>query len=190
MRTFSFRSGWRAPLVIGASAVLLAALGRAHADAAKIDADDFLPQATIVEMMDAIVMPAAQVLWDAVGSDVTADGTIEKVPQTDADWEKLRWTAITLAEATNALVVPRHVASPGTKSLNPGAELEPEQVEALLAKDRPAFVAHAHALHEAAMEALRAVDAKSVEGISDAGGTIDAACEGCHLQFWYPNQEQ
>jgi cytochrome c556 len=60
----------------------------------------------------------------------------------------------------------------------------------LLAKDRPAFVAHAHVLHEAAMEALRAIDAKSVDGISEAGGTIDAACEGCHLQFWYPNQEQ
>jgi cytochrome c556 len=171
-------------------AVLFAVASRVHAQTPKIDLSDFLPQATIVEIMDSMVMPSAQVLWDAVAVDVTENGTVEKVPQTDDDWAKLRWTAVTLAEATNALVVPgRHVAPAGTKSLNPEAELEPEQVEALLAKDRPAFVAHAHVLHEAAMEALRAIDAKNIDAISEAGGTIDAACEGCHLQFWYPNQK-
>jgi cytochrome c556 len=171
-------------------AVLFAVASRVHAQSLKVDASDFLPQATIVEIMDSMVMPAAQVLWDAVAVDVTEKGTIEKVPQTDEDWAKLRWTAVTLAEATNALVVPgRHVAPPGTKSLNPDAELEPQQVEALIAKDRAAFVAHAHVLHEAAMEALRAIDARSVDGVSEAGGTIDAACEGCHLQFWYPDQK-
>ncbi len=40
------------------------------------------------------------------------------------------------------------------------------------------------------MEALRAIDARKLDGISDAGGTIDAACEGCHLQFWYPNEKK
>ena len=62
-------------------------------------------------------------------------------------------------------------------------------MQALIAKNRAAFVAHAHVLHEAAMEALRAIDARKLDAISDAGGTIDAACEGCHLQFWYPNQQ-
>jgi cytochrome c556 len=109
---------------------------------------------------------------------------------TDEDWAKLRSTAVTLAESANLLIVQgRRVAPPGTKSENPDAELQPEQMQALIAKNRPAFVAHAHVLHEAAMEALRAVDARKLDGISDAGGTIDAACEGCHLQFWYPNQQ-
>lgn len=177
-------------LISGAvPAVLFAVASRVHAQPQKLDVADFMPQATIVEIMDAMVMPAAQSLWDAVAVDVTANGTIEKIPQTDEDWQKLRWTAVTLAEATNALVIPgRHVAPPGTKSLNPEAELEPAQIEAMIGKDRPAFVAHAHVLHEAAMEALRAIDAKSVDGISEAGGTIDAACEGCHLQFWYPEE--
>jgi cytochrome c556 len=140
--------------------------------------------------MEAMVMPAAQILWDAVAVDVTANGTVEKTPQTDDDWAKLRYTAVTLAEATNALIVPgRHAAPPGTVSANPESELTPEKIDALLATQRPAWIAHAHVLHEAAMEALRAIDAKNVDGISDAGGTIDAACESCHLQFWYPEQK-
>jgi cytochrome c556 len=157
---------------------------------AKPDAQGFIPQFSILEIMESIVMPAAQTLWDSVAVDVTEKGTIEKGPVTDEDWAKLRWTAVELAEATNLLVVPgRRVAPPGTKSENPDSELEPEQMQALIAKNRAAFVAHAHVLHEAAMEALRAIDARKLDGISDAGGTIDAACEGCHLQFWYPNQQ-
>jgi len=156
----------------------------------KPDANGYIAQFSIEEIMEAIVMPAAQAIWDAVVVDVTEKGTIEKKPQNDEEWEKLRWQAVTLAESTNLLAVPgRLAARPGTKSANPGAELEPEQIQALIDKQRPAFIAHAHVLHEAAMEALRAIDAKNIDGISDAGGTIDAACESCHLQFWYPNQK-
>jgi len=156
----------------------------------KPDAQGFIPQFSILEIMESIVMPAAQILWDSVAVDVTEKGTIEKGPVTDEDWAKLRWTAVTLAESTNLLIVQgRRAAPPGTKSENPDSELEPEQIQALIAKNRAAFVAHAHVLHEAAMEALRAIDARKLDGITDAGGTIDAACEGCHLQFWYPNQQ-
>jgi cytochrome c556 len=155
----------------------------------KPDANGYIAQFSIEEIMESIVMPSAQAVWDAVAVDVTEKGTIEKKPQTEEDWEKLRWEAVTLVEATNLLIVPgRRAAHPGAKSENPGAELEPEQIQDLLSKQRPAFIAHAHVLHEAAMEALRAIDARNIDGISDAGGTIDAACESCHLQFWYPNQ--
>ena len=157
---------------------------------AKPDAQGFIPQFSILEIMESIVMPAAQTIWDSVAVDVTEKGTVEKGPVTDEDWAKLRWSAVTLAESTNLLIVQgRRVAPPGTKSENPDSELEPEQMQALIAKNRAAFVAHAHVLHEAAMQALRAIDARQLDGISDAGGTIDAACEGCHLQFWYPNQQ-
>ena len=35
---------------------------------------------------------------------------------------------------------------------------------------------------------LKAVDAKNVDGILDAGDRIDKACETCHLKYWYPKQ--
>lgn len=187
------RAAVRAGLVLaGAVPVALVAwTGGVEAQAPQtVSASDFTPDATVIEIMDAMVMSEAQVLWDAVSVDVTEKGTIEKFPKTDADWQKVRWAAVTLAEATNVLAVPgRKVAPPGTKSENPDAELTPEQIQHLYDTERPAWVAHAKVLHAAAMEALKAIDAKSVDGLSNAGGTIDSACESCHLQFWYPNQK-
>jgi cytochrome c556 len=156
---------------------------------AKADANGYIPEATIAEIMSLIVMPAAQIIWDSVSVDVTEKGEVSNAPKTDEDWEKLRGTAMTLIEATNLLVMPgRHVDEPGAKSENPDSELGPDQIEPLIAKNRAAFVGHAHVLQAAAMEALKAIDERNVDGISDAGGTIDTACEACHTQFWYPNQ--
>jgi cytochrome c556 len=39
------------------------------------------------------------------------------------------------------------------------------------------------------MRALAAVDAHDVDKISEVGGAIDEACESCHLQFRYPEQQ-
>jgi hypothetical protein len=49
------------------------------------------------------------------------------------------------------------------------------------------FASHAIALHDTAVAALKAIDAKGVEGLSDVGGPIDEACESCHMKYWYPN---
>jgi hypothetical protein len=205
-----FRSGWIAAALIAAPVVWLVGSGAVRAQpkatlatlhepaanaaswpAAKPDADGYIPEATIADLMTAIVMPSAQTIWDAVSVDVTAKGEIQKIPTTDEEWDKLRWTALTLIEATNLLVIPgRHVDQPGVKSENPDAELGPDQIEPLIAKDRAAWVGYAHVLQAAGLEALKAIDARNVDAISEAGGTIDTACEACHLQFWYPNQDK
>jgi cytochrome c556 len=152
-------------------------------------AGEFMPQVTIIELMDSMVMPSAQVVWDAVAYDVTANGETITGPKTDEDWQKLRWSAITLAESANNLAVPgRHANLPGAVAGD--GELAPAKIEALIAANRGAWVGHAHVLYEAAMQAVKAVDAKSPEQVSDAGGVIDTACEGCHLQFWYPEQQR
>jgi len=162
----------------------------ATSSAAEPDKTGFMPDITIAELMESIVMPSAQLLWDAVGVDVTAQGEIEKKPETEQQWAALRAAAVSLAEATNSLVIPgRHAAPPGTVSANPDSELSPAAIEALLAKDRPAWVAHAAVLHATAMQAIGAVDARDLDKISEVGGAIDEACESCHLQFWYPDQK-
>jgi cytochrome c556 len=180
------RRGHRARAVVAAS-LAMAALGagaRLEAQAA----GDFLPKITIVDIMDSMVMPNAQVVWDAVSYDVTEKGETINGPKSDEDWQKVRRAAITLAESANNLIVPgRAVNHPGAK---PGeGELAPEEIAKLIATNRGAWVAHAKVLYEAVMQAVSAIDAKDVDKISDAGGTIDAACESCHLQFWYPNQK-
>ena len=150
---------------------------------------DFMSKITILEIMDSMVMPNAQIVWDAVSYDVTDKGEKITGPKTEEDWQKVRWAAVTLAESANNLMVPgRSVNKPGAK---PGeGELAPEQIQKLIAANRGAWVAHAKVLYEAVQEAIKAVDAKDIDKVSDAGGTIDSACEGCHLQFWYPDQNK
>jgi hypothetical protein len=137
--------------------------------------------------MDSIVDPSADYLWDSVATIVTRKGTEERRPRTDEDWKNVRRRAIELIEAPNLLMMEgRKVAKPGEKSENPGIELGPEQIQEILDGDRATFVQRAHALQDAAKEALAAIDKKDVDALSNAGETIDEACEQCHLKYWYP----
>ena len=145
---------------------------------------------TIKEVMKSMVEPAADTLWNSVATNVTTTGTEVKAPQNDKDWVNVRREAIVLIEAMNLITMPeRHIAPPGTKSDNPGSELEPDQIEALVTQDREAFTRLAHALQDTGVAALKAIDAKDTEALSSAGGDIDMACETCHTKYWYPNKK-
>ena len=146
---------------------------------------------TIKEVMKSMVEPAADTLWNSVATNVTETGTEVKVPKDDKDWVNVRREAIVLIEAMNLIAMPaRHMAPPGTKSDNPGSELEPDQIEALVTQDRESFTRLAHALQDTGVAALKAIDAKDTEALSNAGGDIDMACETCHTKYWYPNKKQ
>jgi hypothetical protein len=143
--------------------------------------------ATIKDIMDSMVDPSADYLWESVATIVTKKGIEEKRPRTDDDWKMERRAAITLIEATNLITMPgRQVAKPGEKSENPGIELSPEAIRRVMDDDPITLVTLAHGLHDAGMKALAAIDAKNVDALSDAGETIDTACENCHLKYWYP----
>jgi hypothetical protein len=151
----------------------------------------FRPTSTIKDLMDSMVDPSADLLWDSVATIVSASGTEEKAPRTDEDWAKVRHSAITLVEATNLLLMDgRRVARPGEKAENPKVELGPEEIEMVIGQDRQAFINLAHALNDAGMAALKGIDAKDVKGLFEAGEAIDTACENCHLKYWYPLSHQ
>ena len=100
----------------------------------------------------------------------------------------MRRRAVILVEATNVLLIPgRRVAKPGENSANPNIELEPEQIEALLTKDRQTWVNYVHGLHDAAAEMLRAIDEKKAAVLFEDGEKLDTACENCHQHYWYPS---
>src|SRR5215475_12849053 len=147
--------------------------------------------ATVKDIMDALVDPGSDYIWDSVETVVSAKGTEEKAPHTDEDWKQVRNHAIMLLEATNLLQIPgRHVAKPGEKAEDPKVELSPDQIEESINKDRASWIKYAHGLHDATMEAFKAIEAKDTEGLLNAGDGIDNACEKCHLQYWYPNEKR
>jgi hypothetical protein len=146
------------------------------------------PTAPIEEVMRYMIDPSADSIWEAVVVDVTANGTTSRAPVSDEDWLALRRHAVIIAEATNLLLMEgRPVAAPGSRSEWPGVDLEPEQIEALLAADRGAWSAFVSGLRESARVVLDAVDRKDVDALLGAGDGLDLACENCHVVYWYPS---
>src|SRR5207247_1652641 len=120
----------------------------------------------------------------------SAKGVEEKFPRTDEEWKQVRRHAIMLLEATNLLQMPgRHVAKPGEKADDPKVELAPEKIEDMINKDHESFNKFARALHDATMDAFKAIEAKDKEALLNAGDGIDNACEKCHLEYWYPGEK-
>jgi len=155
-------------------------------------AEPELPKpATIKDIMDSMVDPSGDFLFESVAQIADEKGIREKAPETDEEWKDVRTRAIILLEAPNLLVMPgRKVAQPGEKSKNPAVELSPEQIQPLIDGDRLSFIRRAGVLQDAAAAALKAADAKDKNALFDALQKIDHACENCHLQYWYPNDER
>jgi hypothetical protein len=150
-------------------------------------AAEFRTTGTIKDIMDSVVDPSADYLWESVATIVTKKGTEERRPRTEMEWKEVRRRAIALIEAANLLIMDgRLVAKPGEKSENPGIELGPEDIKVLIDEDRASFIKFAHGLHDAGIKALAAIDKKDADALSDSGETIDEACEQCHLKYWYP----
>ena len=159
----------------------------AAAKPAETAAAEFRTTATIKDIMDSVVDPSADYMWESVATIVTKKGTEERRPRTDMEWKEVRRRAIAMIEGTNLLIMDgRLVAKPGEKSENPGIELGPEEIKAVIDADRASFIKFAHGLHDAGVKALAAIDKKDADALSDAGETIDEACEQCHLKYWYP----
>jgi hypothetical protein len=150
----------------------------------------FIPEATIKDLMLGLIDGSADAVWLSVTTVVGNQGIVETRPKNNEEWVQVRYGALRLAEASNLLMIPgRRVALPGEKSVAPGVELEPEEMQVMIDKDRAGFNQHAKALHDAAMLAVRAAEARDADKIFEVGETIEHACEGCHRQYWYPNEK-
>lgn len=178
---------FRWPLFVSASLFLASAcMARQQASQQPV----YRPTATIKDLMDSIVDPSADVVWESVATTATATGIEERTPRTDEEWTNVRRGAIRVVEGANLLLMPgRHVARPGEKSETPGVELEPEEIEANINKDRETWNKLANGLHDAGLTMLRAIDAKDAKTLFETGDRLDNACENCHKTYWYPNEK-
>jgi hypothetical protein len=151
-------------------------------------AADIHPYASLQEVMDGIVDPSADGMWDAVETTVDKDGEHDKQPRSDEEWAAVRRKTITLIEAANLLVIPgRHVAVKPFRAEAEGA-LDSDQIQQRLDANRPTFNAFAQALRANARQALVAIDTRDTATLVKVGGALDEVCESCHMKFWYPNQ--
>ena len=111
------------------------------------------------DLMLNVLDPAADGIWESVGTIMTLEGTFEKFPQTDDEWAGVRGSAIQLAESGNLLMLPAR--SGGSAD----------------------WIADAQALIEASGRALKAIDAKDKDALFTIGGDIYDVCTKCHSKF-------
>jgi hypothetical protein len=157
-----------------------------------VQSPPFEASSTIRELMQSIVAPSAQGLWDSVGRVSDAKGTRDLEPKSAEEWAAVRRHAVSLMESTNLLLIPgRHVARQGQQTLKaddavPGSELPPAEIEKRINETWAAWTAMAHNLHGTAGSMLDAIDKKDVARLESIGSDLDGVCESCHLTFWYP----
>ncbi|HEX3951347.1 MAG TPA: hypothetical protein VHW95_15940 [Steroidobacteraceae bacterium] len=147
--------------------------------------------ASIQELMDAVIDPSADALWDSVSIIETAKGTVFHQPNTDEEWQEARRHALALIEGTNLLVMDgRKLVAPGSPVLDQGTSgvLSAEEGQKKFDAQHSTFVQFAKALRDAGTQMLTAIDKKNAAGMMNAGSGMDGVCESCHLTFWYPNQ--
>jgi len=143
-----------------AGLVVLAVLGvSACGSPAPPPPPPFQTTANMKDLMLNVLDPAADGIWDSVGTIMTVDGTFEKFPATDDEWAGVRGAAIQLAESGNLLMLPARSSG--------SAE----------------WIADAQALIEASRQALTAIEAKDKDALFTIGGDIYDACTNCHQKF-------
>jgi hypothetical protein len=119
----------------------------------------FKPVADTKLLMQAVVDPTADEIWDAVRTIITDKGTEEIRPRTNAEWDAVRNHAVALAESGNLLMmVPR-------------------------AKDGGEWMKRAQDLIDTSERAIRAAEAKNADQLFTAGGDIYESCSGCHQKY-------
>jgi hypothetical protein len=132
---------------------------RTTRQAAPVEAPVMTPVASIKQIMNGIVAPAAKAVFDSVGTIVSAAGIEERRPKNDEEWAALGDSAAALVESGNLLVM-------GDRAV-----------------DRGDWVKMSQALVDAGMMALEAAEAKDADGILTAGSIINTSCDTCHQRY-------
>ena len=145
------------------------------------------PTVSIQDLMLSMIDPAADGIWESVATIVTHDGIEERRPRTEEEWAPLQHEAVRLVEASNLLLMDgRAVARPGFRSENPGIELEPEEIQALIDEDSDTWRRLVADYYAASRTILSAIEARDADRLFDEGGPLNTTCERCHQRYWYP----
>ena len=153
---------------------------------------DLKPVVSVKELMRDMIDPASDFVFDSISTVMSKKGVVETEPRTDAEWEKVRFGAVTMAEGIYLLKIPRPFTPPGDENNSTGPEpeeLSPAQIMAKLKADPVLWNAKIEALRNVGLEVLEIVKKRDAKLLWDAAEDLDQACEGCHIEYWYPGDK-
>jgi hypothetical protein len=142
-------------------AVFVAVLGVSIAACAQNEPEPerFTPVADVPQLMFAVLEPAAEVYWDAVGTIIDLEGITEIEPRTQEDWDAVRNAAYVLAESGNLLMMDGR------------------------GQEGSVWNGMSQAMVEVGKRALAAAEAQDKAAVFDAGAEVYDVCTACHSVF-------
>ena len=108
------------------------------------------------EIMDGIVIPYSQAIFDSVAYE---NGRLTRAPQNDDEWHRLFVRALAVAEAGNLLMIDGR------------------------AKDQREWIALAHEMSLTAAAVAKGASLKNVDRVLEAGGELYETCTACHAKY-------
>ena len=108
--------------------------------------------------MEHVLTPAAKIVWSVNGIVIDEKGEHDLSPKSDADWEAIVSGAATLAESTNALMIPERALD-------------------------PLWTFYVQRLAVAANKAYVAAEAHDLKTISQVSDQLDGICAACHRHY-------
>ena len=145
---------------------LMAAIVLACAVASPSMSDDaapappFQPHVDMKTFMEHVLSPAAAIIWRVNGVIIDGKGEHDLSPKSDDDWEQIVSGAATLAEATNALMIPQRALDPSWNS-------------------------YVKKLADAADKAYRAAEVHDLKSVSEVSDQLDEVCSACHRHYGF-----
>jgi hypothetical protein len=108
--------------------------------------------------MEHVLTPAAKVIWSVNGVMIDGQGEHDLSPKTDDDWENITSGAATLAEATNALMIPGRAQDAEWNS-------------------------YVKKLADAADRAYQAAEVHDLKTVTEVSDRLDGICASCHRHY-------
>lgn len=121
-------------------------------------AGPYKPVASVDELMDGTITPAAEIFWGSVSTTISAAGVDEKYPRTNDEWESVWGAAMTIAESGNLLMMPSR------------------------ARDQE-WLRLSTALVDVGVEGAKAARSRNPETILEVGEKIYNVCTECHMKY-------
>jgi hypothetical protein len=138
------------------------------------------------DLMKFVIDPNVKNIWGAVSYVVTAEGTEETLPTTDADWAGLRSSALTLLEVGNTLMISgRKVGAENTSGTLSEFQLTTEEIAQLIRSEPELWISNVQNFQATVADTLSAIANKDIFAYGETGASINNACDQCHADFWY-----
>jgi len=138
---------------------LLAACGPQEAPGTKSSDLPFKPTGDALHLMEWVLEPAADHIWDSAGEIITAEGVRDLRPTTEEGWLAVQHSAAVVAESGNLLLMPG------------------------IARDSGDWQEISLAIVDAGLRAKAAAEAQDADALFEAGGHLYRVCVSCHAIY-------